>query len=281
MNIYDSRDWEELQPGDGSENRSKAVISIGLLGPFQVTLNQHRVLLTAGKLRTLLAVLALGSGQTVSIDRLATTVWADQEPPGNVRRSVQTYITRLRTALGPSAIDWTPTGYLLCADPDQVDILRFVQLLDSASAAPDTTVERTRLGQALKLWRGTPFEGVPCSSLTASETPWLLERYLTALERRIDLDIAAGRHGELVPELSELTARHPLRESLWARLLTVLGLSGRRADALARYEIIRRRIASEIGTDPDPILQRIHVDLLEKRLPTLQEANSAQAHERK
>ncbi|MFF5257967.1 BTAD domain-containing putative transcriptional regulator [Actinomadura viridis] len=87
------------------------------------------------------------------------------------------------------------------------------------------------------------------------------------LERRFDLDLAAGRHCELIVELSDLAGRHPLREPLWMRLLIALGLAGRRAEALARYETIRTRLVAELGVDPDPSLQRVHADLLVGRLP--------------
>lgn len=63
-------------------------------------------------------------------------------------------------------------------------------------------------------------------------------------------------------ELSELAARYPLREPLWSRLLIALGRSGRRADALTRYETIRTRLSGELGVDPDPDLQRTYIELL-------------------
>jgi DNA-binding SARP family transcriptional activator len=242
--------------------RSRGALSVRLLGPLDVSVDGAPVALTPGRLRTLLAVLALSAGRTVSIESLAAVLWAHDDPPRNVRRSVQTYIARLRCALGEDAICSGPAGYVLATDPERVDALMFLRLLNMASAAPDPATERTRLGEALNLWRGRPFDGVPSTWLAESKAPWLVERYLTALESRLDLDIAAGRHAELVVELSELTARHPLRESLWARLLIVLGRSGRRAEALARYETIRTRIAGELGVDPDPALQRLHADLL-------------------
>ncbi|MDN3357774.1 AfsR/SARP family transcriptional regulator [Actinomadura sp. DC4] len=254
----------EITGAGGSEPRT---LSVGLLGPFTVAVNERPVSLTAGRLRALLAALALSAGRVVSVDHLAAGVWADEDSPANVRRSVQTYMARLRSALGAGAIGSTPAGYVLRTDPERVDALRFVRLLNAASAAPDGVAGRPRLVEALKLWRGTPFEGVPSGLLEKSEAPWLLERYLTALEWRLDLDISAGRHGDLVVELCELTARYPLRESLWARLLVVLDRSGRRADALARYETMRTRIATELGVDPDPTLQRIHIDLLTRRTP--------------
>ncbi|WP_165965877.1 AfsR/SARP family transcriptional regulator [Actinomadura sp. 7K534] len=242
--------------------RSRGTLSVRLLGPLDVSVDGIPIVLTPGRLRTLLAVLALSAGRAVSIESLAAVVWAHDDPPRNVRRSVQTYIARLRCALGEDAIRSGPAGYVLATDPERVDALMFPRLLSMASAAPDPATERARLGEALSLWRGRPFDGVPSPWLAESKAPWLVERYLTALESRLDLDIAAGRYAELAVELSELTARHPLRESLWARLLIVLGRSGRRAEALARYETIRTRIAGELGVDPDPTLQRLHADLL-------------------
>lgn len=255
--------------GEVDGGRRRKVLSVGLLGPLAVSVDERPVSLTAGRLRALLAALALSSGQAVPVERLAAAVWADEELPGNVRRSVQTYIARLRGALGAEAIGSRPVGYVLHADPEHVDALRFDRLLNAASAARNAADERARLAEALGLWRGRPLEGVPSGRLQEAETPWLVERYLAALERRVDLDISAGRHGELVVELSALTARYPLRESLWARLLIVLSGAGRQADALARYEKIRVRIAAEIGADPNPTLKRIHADLLARRTPTL------------
>lgn len=248
----------------GSAGRPGGVLAVGLLGPLEVSVDGRPVVLTAGRLRALLAVLAMSAGQAVSVDRLAAAVWADGLPR-NVRRSLQTYLARLRGALGAESIATTAAGYVLRTESDHVDALRFGRLLEAASAASDAVAERARLSEALGLWRGRPFEGVASEWLTLSETPWLLERYLTALERRLDLDIAARRHGELAAELGELTAQYPLRESLWARLLIVLDRCGRQAEALTRYEMIRERIADELGADPGPELRGIHADLLAGR----------------
>jgi tetratricopeptide (TPR) repeat protein len=62
--------------------------------------------------------------------------------------------------------------------------------------------------------------------------------------------------------------RHPLRESLWLRLLRVLEAVGRPAQALEQYEVIRRRLAEELGADPSPELRQIHAGLLGGAGPT-------------
>jgi DNA-binding SARP family transcriptional activator/Tfp pilus assembly protein PilF len=241
-------------------------LTVRLLGPLAVSIGGRPVELTAGRLRSLLAVLAVSAGQTVAVDRLAAALW-HEELPGNSRRSVQTYMARMRSTLGAARIVTRADGYALRADPEDVDVVQFPRLLDAALDEADATVQRERLAGALALWRGRPFEDVPSAWLQESVSPRLLEQYYTALERRIDLDIAQGRYEDLAAELGEHTAQHPLREPLWARRLIVLDRCGRQAEALSCYEAVRVRIAGELGADPGPELRRIHADLLAGRAP--------------
>jgi DNA-binding SARP family transcriptional activator/Tfp pilus assembly protein PilF len=227
---------------------------------------ERPVEVTTGRLRTLLAVLALSAGRAVTVDRLAGAIWGE-ELPDDVRRSVRTYVTRLRSLLGAQAITNEPAGYVLHANVDDIDALRFLRLLEEAGRAPDPVAERLLLNEALTLWRGAPLEGIRSEWLDETETPRLLEQYLSALERRIDMDIADGLQADVVAELRELTARYPLRESLWVRLLTVMSLSGRHAEALEQYERVRSRIADDLGTDPGPELQAIYAKLLAGEQP--------------
>jgi DNA-binding SARP family transcriptional activator/tetratricopeptide (TPR) repeat protein len=246
---------------DGSGVEGRSGLSVRLLGPLEVRIDGRAVNLTAGRLRTLLAALAVAAGQTVSVNRLATAVWWEDQPV-DAKRGLQVYVTRLRRILGSTTVGTRPEGYVLHADADDVDALRFLRLVDSAFREREPVLQQPLLAQALALWRGAPFEDVPSPWLDESEAPRLVERYLTAVERRIDLDIAEGRYEALVGELTKLTAHHPLRESLWARMLIVLDRCGRRAEALVRYETIRRHIADELGADPGSELQRLHADLL-------------------
>jgi DNA-binding SARP family transcriptional activator len=247
------------EPGHG-------LLQIGLLGPMEVSIDGRSVELTAGRLRTLLALLALTAGENVSVDRLAAALW-DGRLPANARRVVQVYVARLRAELGAELIVTSPAGYVLRAGPDQVDVLRFARLLDAAASSAFRSDEHGLLVDALTLWRGAPFEDLRSPWLEASMAPQLVERYLAGAERRIDLDIADGRVVELAAELAELTIRHPLRESLWLRRLVVLELCGRRAEALEQYETVRSRLADDLGADPGPELRGVHADLLAGRTP--------------
>jgi DNA-binding SARP family transcriptional activator/tetratricopeptide (TPR) repeat protein len=237
-------------------------LTVGVLGPLQVAVQGEPVQLGASRLRTLVALLALSPDAPVSLERLAMLMWPGQTPD-SPRRSLQTYIGRLRAALGTRWVESTPSGVALRVRPDDVDAVRFERLVEQAAGAGER--ERELLVEALGLWRGEPFEGVGCEWLDQTEAPRLVERRLTALERRIDLDLATGGLGELVAELGDWTARYPLREPLWARLLVALDRTGRQAEALHRYEQLRQRLADDLGTDPSPELQRLHAGLLAGR----------------
>ncbi|MEU7858707.1 BTAD domain-containing putative transcriptional regulator [Nonomuraea sp. NPDC049141] len=237
------------------------VLAVELLGPLRVSVAGRPVELPPGRQRVLMAVLAMSAGRTVPTDRLATAVWGT-DPRGDPRVNLRTTVKRVRRALGTVELIVSRSGgYLLAAEPDQVDALCFGLLLDGAAAAPDPAAERSRLAEALALWRGTPFDGIRSDWLEHFVAPALQDRYLTALERRVDLDLAHGAQPDPA-QLAKAAERHPLRESLWARLLRVLESAGRPAEALERYETIRRRLAEELGADPSPELRQVHADLL-------------------
>jgi DNA-binding SARP family transcriptional activator len=101
---------------------------IELLGPLRVTVGGRPVAVTAGRPRILRAT---SPGRPVSTDRLAAALWGEQQPD-NPRRSLHTYVTRLRTALGADAIGTRSDGYLLEVPADAVDLSRFTRLLEAA-----------------------------------------------------------------------------------------------------------------------------------------------------
>ena len=236
------------------------MLSVDLLGPLRVFVNGRQVDITAPTLRTLVVVLAVGAGRQIPVDRLASVLWG-YDLPVHPRRAVQTHLTRLRGLLNATHLRTGPGGYELYLGPDQVDALRFIGLLDSAARSTDVIAERADLTTALDLWRGDPFEDLNSEWLARLRDAYV-ERYLAAVERLADLDLADGRHGDLVTRLQGLVDAHPLRESLWVRLLTALDRAGRRAEALTRYESIRVRLSDELGADPGAELQRVYGELL-------------------
>lgn len=233
-------------------------VSVALLGDVVLRVDGEEVPVTRPRLRSLLCALALRAGRVVPFDVLVEQVWGERWP-NHPRAGLHTLVNQLRKLLGVDVVRTEPNGYLLDMPADAVDALRFEGLLDRLPDGPPHAV-RTRLDEALSLWRDGPVADV--EHLDREVAPRLVERYLSAMEQRVDMDLELGKHDELVPELQTLVARHPLRESMWARLMTALHRSGRHAEALATYESLRDHIANTLGVDPSAELRDQHAQLL-------------------
>ncbi len=88
---------------------------------------------------------------------------------------------------------------------------------------------------------------------------------LTAMEDRFDAEVTLGHGGELVTELTDLVAAHPVRERLVAALMRALVAAGRDTEALLVYQRTREALADALGGDPSPELSALHVALLRGR----------------
>ncbi|WP_053226307.1 BTAD domain-containing putative transcriptional regulator [Solirubrobacter soli] len=240
-------------------------MQFGILGPLEVRADGRAVMLGGAKPRAVLAVLALHANQSVSAERLAVALWGEDVPPSAVK-TVQVYVARLRKALGdPDRLVTTPAGYSLRVGPGELDAERFERLLGDgrralkAGRGDDAAAE---LRQALDLWRGPPLAELASAPFAPAEITRLEEQHLAAVELRVDADLAAGRHAELVGELQQLTARQPWRERLHAQLMLALYRSGRQADALEAYRHAREVLVEQLGIEPGAELHELHEAIL-------------------
>lgn len=237
-------------------------MQVGLLGPLEVrTADGVAVEVPGARLRGLLAALALEPGRVVSKARLVDWVWGGR-PPADAANALQRLVSRLRKVLRDGAVESAPDGYCLRLPPDAVDAVRFERLVSRARAV-DPAMGLQLLREAVGLWRGAALEDVGLDSPVVDAAVTRLERLrLTATEERVDAEIRLGRGAELVAELGELVAAHPLRERLVAALMRALAASGRDAEALEVYERTRRLLAERLGADPSAELAALHVALL-------------------
>ncbi|MEV4807072.1 BTAD domain-containing putative transcriptional regulator [Nonomuraea sp. NPDC049421] len=213
------------------------------------------------RVRALLTLLALDAGRIVTAGHLVDGMYGAR-PPEGVANALQSQVSRLRRALGRDRVEFHPAGYRLVADPEDVDARRFELLIrDGRQALAGGDPERAAalLRAGLDLWRGAPLADAPHAGAAAAA---LEELRLTAVEDRVQADLALGRHRELVAELTRLTAAHPLRERPRAQLMRALYGSGRQAEALTVYEEARKLLDEELGIDPGPDLTAAHLAVL-------------------
>jgi DNA-binding SARP family transcriptional activator len=232
-----------------------------ILGPLEVVEDGRRIALSGAKQRTLLALLLLNPNRPVSTDRLVDVLWSG-DPPREAPNALQSHISRLRRALGgEAAIVTQEPGYVIRLEPDQLDLLRFERLVTEAEGA-DADRASHLLQEALALWRGEPLADLADDALTQGEVQRLGAARLAALERRVEADLALGRHTQLVPELEALVHAYPLHEVLIGALMRALYSSGRQADALDVYRKTRRAFDTELGIEPSPFLRDLERAIL-------------------
>lgn len=246
-------------------------LRVGVLGP--VTAWRDECEIDAGQPRQLavLGVLATRANRVVSRGELVDAVWGEQ-PPATAEGGIYTYVAGLRRVLEPDRPRRAPArvivsgggGYMLRLDPGCLDSARFEECIGRArglGASGDPAAAEQAVAEALALWRGLAFAGVP-GPFAEAERQRLGELRTAAAEDRADLLLALGRAAEAVPDLTALVAEHPLRERARGLLMIALYRCGRQAEALRVFHDARERLAEDLGIDPGSELTKIHRQLL-------------------
>ena len=109
------------------DDGERPAVTVALLGPFAVGVDDEPVRLP-DRLRSLLAGLAVGRGEPVTVERLVDVVWGE-DLPAAPQRSLQVLVRRLRTALGDAAVETVPGGYRLAVPAERVDAAAFADLV--------------------------------------------------------------------------------------------------------------------------------------------------------
>ncbi|WP_084433468.1 BTAD domain-containing putative transcriptional regulator [Kibdelosporangium aridum] len=239
-------------------------MQIGVLGSFEVRTDDGTVADVPGaRLRALLIALALDPGRIVPKATLIDWIWGEN-PPADAANALQRLVSRLRKALPErELVEGLTDGYRLTVEPDAVDAVRFERLVGQARGGDDHQQVKL-LREALGLWRGAAMQdvGLQDSGAFDAAVTRLEGLRVAALEDRFDAEISLGHGAELVAELTDLVAAHPLRERLVAALMRALGAAGRSSEALVVYQRAREALADELGADPSPELSALHVALL-------------------
>ena len=243
-------------------------MDIEVLGRPAVRLAGERVELT-GRQPALLAALAIAAPRAVTSDALLDAIWGE-ELPADPANALQQRISTLRRTIDPDRSGTLVTvagGYALRVADAAIDARRFARLTAEGHellVAGNLEAAHDRLTAALALWQGDALDGVADEPWAIAEAHRLEELKLTTIEDRNEAALALGAGAELVSELTELVTAEPLRERLCGQLMRALYRAGRQGEALERYERTRRLLADELGVDPGPQLQRLHLQLLDQ-----------------
>lgn len=239
-----------------------------ILGSLEVGTTERRIRITAPKQRAVLAALLLGANNEVPLEQLIRFAW-DGRPPATAQTTLQSYIYRLRQLLRPIpgvALRTDIDSYVLDINRDDTDLWYFRgQAEEARSLARLGKLEASAelLRRAMSVWRGGSLSGIPGETV-AQEARVIDGERVAAYEELFDTEIALGRARQIVPELHKVVSIHPYHEVFRAQLMLALYASGRQAEALQNYALIRRRLRDVLGIEPGQELQQLHRMILEQ-----------------
>lgn len=239
-----------------------------VLGPMVVRTDGEVRTPSASKIRQVLALLLLRANQVVSLDTAIEELWA-QRPPRTAVTVVQTYVYQLRKLLaepsGRQLIRTVAPGYVLDVPAEAVDCWRFntfVQRGRQELEADQPAEAAAVLTAALDMWQGSVLENVEHGPVLMRFAAGLEDQRLLATELRLRANLSLGQHREVIPELRMLVSAHPYHEWLYAQLIIALHRAGRRGEALAVYQNLRRVLNTELGLEPSDDVKRIQRSVL-------------------
>ncbi|MFB6719515.1 BTAD domain-containing putative transcriptional regulator [Kribbella sp. NPDC056345] len=195
-----------------------------------------------------LALLLLHPNTPVDVSRLI------EAGPLDGPEQLQVLLEELRDLVDPhrlpgvdgALIELSDGRPMLCLERAELDLFRFEDRLAEARKLRDRD-QREQSAEAYRAalanWRGEPLAGLH-GPLFDRARHWLDGVRIAALEDMYEVELAAGRHEEVLPELSALTAQYPLRERIRAALMVALYRVGRQPQALTEYDDYRTRLDS-------------------------------------
>ncbi|WP_233290422.1 BTAD domain-containing putative transcriptional regulator [Kitasatospora sp. MBT66] len=254
------------------------MLGVRVLGPMEAAVGGERLVLGRPQQRSVLALLLIGRGQVVSVDRIVDTLWPST-PPRQALASLHPYISNLRRVLEPDRPPRSASGVLLSAPPgyavrlpaEAVDAWRFEAVVREARDAEPGAAHR-HLTEALGWWRGPAYQEWADQDWALAEVARLGELRLAAQELAAAAGLRAGRPAEVVPTAEELVRADPLREEGWRLLALAQWATGRQADALLTLRRARTAIVQELGLDPGPALAELEPAILNGRFDVLRQA---------
>lgn len=241
-----------------------ATVIFKLFGTVGLVRDGRLIALQGGRQRTLLATLLINSGKVVTKEQFFDELW-DGGQVAKADNALQALVARLRKLLKLTfgeqfvrdRLVTLPTGYLLHAEPAEVDATLFEQLVARAHAtlAADPVRAADLFTVALRLWDGPVLEGVARGPICHGSVLHWEETRLAAVEDKFQASLVAGLEAGVISELKKMAMLYPWRERLAELLMLALYRSGRQADALREYDMIRRRLVAELGMEPSPVLK--------------------------
>ncbi|MGW9630094.1 ATP-binding protein [Agromyces sp. NPDC055520] len=211
-------------------------------------------------------------GRPTGADELIELIWGE-DAPASALNVIHKYVGSLRRILEPELLPRgtgsfllrRSSGYLCTAGSDILDLAKFRQstvIARAELAAGDHAAALDSYLAAVSLWSGPAGDGWAHAPGAAPIFAALNDEYFQACIEAAGVAQSLGKPEQVLPALHLAAAMAPLHEPVQASLVTVLGRAGHQAEALAVFDVVRRRLADDLGIDPGATLQAAHQGVL-------------------
>jgi DNA-binding SARP family transcriptional activator len=241
-------------------------VEVRVLGPLRVWRADGSTVLDrewrTSKNADLLRWLALHAGDPVPVEALLAGLWPGVDD-ARARASLRTAVSHLRKVLGPDAVTRDSSDVTLTNA--WVDATAFTDLAEEVdwrrrNVFPAEAMAAAREADALYLADLPAGDSAPAT--IAERSAALRMSHRTLLEHAAELAIELGWMRDAVSYATRLMEADPVSE-LASRVL-MLGHAGmgEQHHALQAYERCRQVLAEELGVDPSPQTQAVHLQVL-------------------
>jgi DNA-binding SARP family transcriptional activator len=257
----------DIHAGPGVSSRIELRLS-GTFGVIRDGTELSEGELGSRKSRTLLKLLAVERPGVVPVDRIVEVLWADQ-PPAAPEQNVATLVSRLRGVLGPGVILGGRPGYRLAGLPEvSVDLDAATRYCERAerklTASP--AIALVAAEQAIELLAGdVALADEPYSSWVGPARDELRGLLRRARLAAAEAALATGDTRTAVRCAEAAMAADPLDEVAYRWYMSACAAAGEPAKTLVAYAALRERLASELGADPAPPTQELHLAILREQ----------------
>jgi predicted ATPase/DNA-binding SARP family transcriptional activator/DNA-binding CsgD family transcriptional regulator len=257
-------------------------LRIWLLDGFGVSVGSRSIDPDAWRLRksaALVKLLALASGHRMHREQAMDLLWPDsgrRSASNNLRSVLHAARKVLDPNIGFIYLASEGKSLALCPEGDLwVDVDAFEAALATARRTREPAVYRAALG----LYAG---ELLPDDRYEdwAEDRRWELRRaFLSAQIELSSLYEERGEYERGVEALQAFLAEEPADEEAHVRLMRLCAYSGRRQEALFRYEQFSRTLAEQLGTEPGAATRQLRDEIAAGVFPSRPPSLAGPPHE--
>jgi predicted ATPase/DNA-binding SARP family transcriptional activator/tetratricopeptide (TPR) repeat protein len=242
------------------------VLGVNLLGTFSVAVDGEPVPDDVWRLRkakTLIKLLALAPDRRLHADRAAAALWPDRDQAAT-RNNLHQAIYAARRALdrgdgrGRSLLELSDDLITLGPhDPVRIDADVFARAAARARAERDPATYRA----ALAVYEGELLPEDRYEEWTTSRRDALRELRLALGIELAELE-APVEPAAAIGGLREVLVEAPLHEPAHRALMRLLAAAGRRQEALAQFQELKRGLRREFEDEPDDETRALYREIL-------------------